>query len=502
MEDFKYTTTFSSLVRPLISEEKDKYLALASLEKVGDFVPDVDTDKNIDLLPIAFNAFVANRVNMNGDVISGETAMNISQSFINKPINIEHSRDKVIGVILTAGYSEFGTDRPLTEDQVKELKGPFNVTLGGVIWKVVNGDIADLIEEASDPTSKEYLSISASWELGFSEYNLAIIAGSNKNLENAEIISDNKEVQELEQHLKANGGEGALDDGRAVYRFVVGDVVPLGIGLTESPAAEVEGVATKKSVVIVEIEDNDNSVKQDEELKEQKNSSQVDEINVKKNKLMKIEKLSDISEESLKTLSASAISDFIEEEIQKASDDYTAKLVEKDEALSEVQEQNKSLESGHEKMSVELDSVKSDLEKLEQERQEREALEQFNNRMSTMDEDYELDDEDRKVIASDVKELDEKAFTAYCEKMSVLLRDKNKSVIAQLKAEAKEEEKEVAEEQPEVASKASEETEEVLDNVEEISEDIPTTSEAAERTLFEKYQAAFGIDQFEITNKR
>lgn len=499
-----YTTIFSSSIKPLVSEEKDKYLALASLEKVGDFVPDIDTDANVDLLPVAFNAFVANRVNKNGDVISGETAISIAQSFINKPINIEHNRDRVIGTILNAGYSEFGTDRPLTEEQVKDLKGPFNVTLGGVIWKVVNSDLADLIEDASDPTSENYLLISASWELGFSEYNLAVIDGSDKNLENAEIINDKNKVESLEDHLRSNGGEGVLDDGRAVYRYVVGGVVPLGIGLTENPAAEVEGVATKKSVILAEIENNTNI--NPEEDGKQKNSSQSQEINVKKDKkLMKIEKLSDINEETLKTLSASAISDFIEEELKKASDDYSVQLTEKDEAINELKTKSEALEADQSKMSDEFESVKSELNTLKQADEEREAQEQFNNRMSAMDEEYELNDEDRKVIASDIKDLDEQGFSDYREKMAVLLRAKNKEVIAEEKAK-EEAEAQKAEKQTEEAVEAEandkETAEDVLDNVQEDSEDIPSSSEATEASLYEKYRAAFGLDQFEISNKR
>ena len=80
MEKCKYTTIFSSEIKPLVSEDKDKYLAMASLIDVGDFVPDIDTEKNIDLLPIAFNAFVANRVNKNGDVIDTPTALEIYEN--------------------------------------------------------------------------------------------------------------------------------------------------------------------------------------------------------------------------------------------------------------------------------------------------------------------------------------------------------------------------------------------------------------------------------------
>jgi hypothetical protein len=74
--NFEFTTTFANLqVKPLVSEEKDKYLSLASIDSLKKFVPNIDTDKNIDLLPIAFDACVVNRVNKNGDVVDSSTAV-------------------------------------------------------------------------------------------------------------------------------------------------------------------------------------------------------------------------------------------------------------------------------------------------------------------------------------------------------------------------------------------------------------------------------------------
>ena len=92
----KYTTIFSSHIRPLVSEEKDQHLALASMVDLEKFVPEVDTDANYDLLPVAFNAFVANRVNKNGDVVDTPTALAIAEHFINKPINICRTRTRFI----------------------------------------------------------------------------------------------------------------------------------------------------------------------------------------------------------------------------------------------------------------------------------------------------------------------------------------------------------------------------------------------------------------------
>ena len=141
----KYTTIFSSYIKPVVSEEWDKYLSLASMVELESFVPNVDLDKNYDLLPIAFNAFVVNRVNKNGDVVDTKTALAMYKDFVNKPINIEHNRQNVIGTILTAGFSEFGTDKPLEESEVANMTGPFNVVLGGVVWKVTNRELANKI---------------------------------------------------------------------------------------------------------------------------------------------------------------------------------------------------------------------------------------------------------------------------------------------------------------------------------------------------------------------
>ena len=57
-------------------------------------------------------------------------------------------------------------------------------------------ELAEIIENASDPTSEDYLRVSASWELGFTEFNIAVAEGEEKNIENAELITDNEKVQE------------------------------------------------------------------------------------------------------------------------------------------------------------------------------------------------------------------------------------------------------------------------------------------------------------------
>jgi len=479
--NFKFTTIFSSVIKPLVSEEKDKYLALASLIDVGNFVPDVDTEKNIDLLPIAFNACVINRVNKNGDVIDTATAADIYKNFINKPINIEHNRERVIGVILAASFSEFGSDLPLTEEQVKDIKGPFNITLGGVVWKVVNSRLAQMIEDSNDPTSEDYQKISASWELGFSDYVIAAINGDSKNLEDAEIISDSAQIDSLSECLRSLGGTGKTKDGRSVYRKVTAQVVPLGVGLTENPAADVKGVAVK-----IEIKESNSS-----EILENISHLEENNVNISTiNKDMKITKIEDINDESMKQLSASSVTDFISEEMKKASEQFSVERNQKDNAIKNALEAQVKLEG-------ELATIKSALADLEAARASKEAEEAFNARMSSFDAEYDLDDEDRSLIATDVKDLSEEGFAAYTKKMSVLMKAKKKMSKEEfLQKFVKKDKKEDKEEM-----KASEVTvEEILEKAEIKLEAVIITSAAADVSVFEKYKKAFSLEQFEIKN--
>lgn len=476
--NFKYTTTFSSILKPLVSEEKDKYLALASLMQVGNFIPNVDTEKNVDLLPIAFNAAVVNRVNKNGDVIDTETAIASYKDFINKPINIEHNREKIVGVILTAGFSEFGSDASLSEDQVKDLKGPFNITLGGVIWKIANPHLADKIEDSSDSTSDKYLSVSASWELGFNDYNVVTIEGESKNIEDGkEFTTASDNFDSMKSSLRAFGGSGKIDKNISVYRKVIGNVVPLGIGLTETPAADVKGIATLKSEASVEIVE--------------ENISKIDNLNVNKdteNKVMKITSIKDITDENLKQATASQISDLIEQELKVASEKYATEKASVEQTLKATSEKYEALLAGQDALQKEIAALKASLESAEAEKQAVIANEKFNERMNAFDAEYELDAETRQVLASDIAGLDDDSFAAYKNKMAIFMKNKKKGE----KKEAVEDSKESAN------ASAAEVIEQAAANGQKKTAAIPATSTASEDSLFNKYKKAFDYDEFVV----
>ena len=500
LNKMKYSTVFSSEIKPIVSEERDKYLALASAIEVAQFVPEIDTDKQVDLLPIAFNAFVANRVNRNGDVVDTETALAFYEDFKNKPINIEHNRDKVIGTILTAGFSEFGTDKSLTEEEVIKLEGPFNVTLGGVIWRVVNERVASLIEDSADPSSEDYMKISASWELGFADFNLVLLEGNDKNIENGIVIDNEIEIKALEGNLRAMGGEGKTKDGKFIYRKVVGNVVPLGIGLTETPAADVKGISTDSTAELEDLQSKLSVEKSEDTFAEVDKTSQKQEKNViiqNEEKIMKIESMKDITNESLKELSASAVSDFIESELKEASERFSAEQIKAEEALKDAQEKIAAVSADSDKIKAELDSVTEKLGSLEVEKTEREAEALFNQRMASLDESFVLEDEDRQVLAEQVKALDEEGWESFSKRMNVLLREKSREVLAKKEEEKKSSE---VEEKSTEESKASEDdvVEDAIDRGEEDREVVPASTQASDASTYDKYKDAFSVEQFDI----
>lgn len=494
--EIKYKTIFSSAIKPLVSEQKDKFLALASLVDIANFLPDINTTKNVDLLPIAFNACVANRVNKNGDVINTATAIEIYKNFINKPINIEHNRRNLIGVILTAGFSEFGSDLPLTEDQVKMKTDPFNITLGGLLWRIIDEKLTDLVEDSNDPTSENYLKVSASWELGFSDYDLVLIDGPSKNLENFKIV-DEKDKEAFSKFLRSDGGPGKVSENEFIYRRVKTDVIPLGIGLTENPAAEVIGVAIKQEPVIKANAD-------------EKNISLSENSHVLKNsnKTMKINSIDDLKEDTMKEVSASEIRDFIKSELNKASEGYSALKAEKDGALKEAQSKIDSLSADHVSLEQQVETLEQSLEEMKKAEGLRKKEEAFSIRMAGMDEEYALTKEDKEILCSDIKALGEEedseaAFTNYKNKMAVLMKEKKKNTAKELTEKQKTlppfiQEK-ILKSTETSASEIKEVIEEILDNKKNEVVEVPNTISTSNATLFERYKKAFDVDQFVIT---
>ena len=332
-----------------------------------------------------------------------------------------------------------------------------------------------MIEDSSDSTSANYQKISASWELGFNEYNLVVIEGDSKNIEDGSEISDASQIETLKSNLRTFGGSGKIDKSKSLYRKVMGNVVPLGIGLTETPAADVKGVAT------VRIEE--------KQQPDEENISKIENLDVNTlidNKAMKITSIKDINDENLKQATASQISDLIEQELKTASEKFAAEKATVESQLKSTKESLDTLVANQDTLQKEISALKEALSAVEAEKQKIIASEKFNERMSAFDAEYELDSETRQILANEIADMDDSAFAAFKGKMAVFMKNKKKGEKKQ--EEAKEEAK----------ASVAQVVEEVADKAEKQVVDIPMTSSASQASLFEKYKQAFDYDGFVV----
>ena len=525
---FKYTASFANKIK--VETFNKESISEASLQSLTSIIPEgIDFEKNIDLIGVAFNAAVANKFNKNGDGIDAETAVAIKDYFIHKPTNIEHQRDKVVGHIVGASFSSYG-DNQIIDDAligIPAMEGdPFNIALSAVIYKGVNPDFAELVEKSTDESSEFHQKVSASWEIGFNDYDIAL---GSKDLKDAEVIEDEELKESLSKHLKAYGGSGKTEEGVEVYRLIKGDIYPIGIGFTANPAASVKGLITHTMAD----EDADDSSSSSEyfekikisEIKTEEKISQNTKDNVNSYNIQKPYSImeQEILEQFKEVLEANASSKKLSEEavanmtkifhdaiVEKSTQWQSEKEAMETENVT-LQETAESQAKELEELKVKLQSSEEGFETLKSEVAAAEAVENFNNRMSELDDTFELEEEDRQLVAAELKELDgEEAYAAYKEKLSILWKHKTKTFKEEQEKAIQEKIEAAVQERlgTEAGSESSEESQTEAEVVEEAIENAEVQDEALANnngssteeslSIREKFAKAFSEDNVTI----
>jgi len=512
----KYTTTFEFEIKAC-ENIAGINVSKANIENLRSLIPtSVDLEKNIDLMGVAFNAAVVNEFNKNGDGIDTKTAIASVQQFIHKPTNIEHNKKKVVGHIVNAGFSDYSDSTILINVDENE-KDPFNIALGAVVYKTVDREFFDMLENSTDPKNTMYNTISASWEIGFSEYSIAI---GSKNLKDAEIISDPEKVSEMKGMLRSFGGKGMTEDGRPVYRLITGNVYPLGIGFTMKPAANVKGLISN------EYENGDDEEEEEkEESMSNSNKQQAEHLQkisdkisqnlkntVNNTKIMDLETLLSELKDSLaeKKFSEEAVAGMTStfaEAIKQKDDEYQASLEAAEKEKTEIAAAREELQNSVEAIKEELKVAQERIGSFESEKRAEEAVARFNARMEEIDSIYDLEESDSSFIAEKIKGIDdtEESFASFKDELAVFWASKNKEAKVKIEDEIKARvEAEI--EKRLTTAEASEVTEEVvaeevnieqaLENAEATDAPLPNNNEAqaSKTTLKEKFAAAFSRD--------
>jgi hypothetical protein len=503
--NYKYTATFEAEVFSC-DIGGGSFISKASLDNLEPLIPKgIDFEDNIDLFGVAFNAAVVNKFNKNGDGIDSKTAIEYTKNFVHKPTNIEHDKDKIVGHIASAGWSEYGTSRIMSAEELDGYTKPFNIALGALVYKSANSTFAEAIKKSVDPRGGAHQSISTSWEVGFSDFVLAV--GSDY-VEEARIVSDPKEMEEMVGCLRSFGGSGKTDKGETVNRLITGKIYPLGIGYTTNPAADVKGIYMKQNQenTIVLKDKRDKNISQSEKTN----------VNLKKNNSMETEKVIDelkdlLAEKKFSQEAIASMSSTFADAIKEKDEQFRAELTKANEEKEAIAQEQEELKSSVEELKTKFGEAQQKIADYQASEEADLAVARFNERMDVLDQKFELEDEDREFLAQELKSIDkaEEAFASFNEKLDVLWRHKSKEAKAefekQVEARIQEEvEKRISTPKKEVVEEvvASKTEEEILDGVEPVEAAIANSNEQvskAEKTIREKFSAAFDRSNVEIS---
>lgn len=489
-----YKTVFAAHIRAIQPTDEDVKEVKASLNDLKQLLPaGINPEQDYDLLYVAGDLTVAGMVNLNDDGVDIETSLATYKQFERRFLDVEHDRKRLCGYILHAGLTEFGTNKPLTEDEVRAANKPFNISIVAVLWKAVNPAMCDYIEAASAPTHTDYKALSLSFEVGFENYSIVAMRDGERNISKAELIvaPDDKAFDRFNSCLRAKKGQGVSpdDSNLKIYRVLKEGVLPLGGGVVSVPAAAVKGLTaiTEANTKPVEKEDEDETPEHedaettDEEKKEeeamkaarelaeqtekdiQSIRTQLDllaaSLDIKsiaeiilakssvspsttktstafnmKNQALKAltdkfaaaSKLEDVKE----ILASNAIADIIAAESVRLETEKNAAQA----LAADLQKAKDAAEASSAQTAKDLEAVKADaaalraeLDSMKAAQQAAAAAQKFQERMTALDDVFELDDETRAFFLDEVKACEnDESFAKFMDKSKKFHKEKTK----------------------------------------------------------------------------
>lgn len=454
----KKTMTFECHAS-LVTQEPQSTVAqiTASLSDLSLNFPE-ELNGNDFLWNLAGDLAVPGVANKNGHAILVEDAIRIKNQFVGQQVNKDHDRKQVVGFINKAIITDRETHLELTDEEAISCGKPVNLSIGFSVWPHVDENLARTLVAVTNPLVVENGYISLSWEMTFDEY--YILVGSPSVFEGT-IITDDAIIETYEPYLTWNGGKMKDAKGNKFYLVACGDdLSPLGAGLVVTPAAQVKGVImlpTDKEQED-EIEEDDDEGEDETEVEDKLATANLEiarlnnllvvatELNetlIKsshpaqssvtslEHSIMKIKSITDITDENLGVeIKASAISDFLSDELAKESEKFAAEMKAKAEEAEVATAKLTELQTTLAELSAKNTEMDAKLQEIEAARVSDKLAADFNERMNVLDSTFELADADREIIAGQIRGLDDEAFTAWMTSFSVIASEKNKEIIA------------------------------------------------------------------------
>lgn len=453
-DKYKYKTRFECSATIISAEESNVSLASSLDPLLSIFPKDINIKDNPDLLYFVANGAVANLANKNADVVNGADVVRIAPLLDRKYLTIEHQRNKgAVGSIVSSGFSKYGTNEIISAEEAALLKTPFNWAVIGLVWETLNPGLVNYLLECGQEGTKNSFAASLSWELFFSDYQLLV---GSSDISEGQIVSDPEQVSKLEKYLKSNGGDGIIKETKEpIYRLIVGDMLPGGFSITNSPAASVRGILPitadnevvspiaaesinlnnninninvvaeeiiqENIISVAKIEENKNNLQKNKKniSIEEKNSvnnitKDTDLKKQKKNIYMKFKSKNDITADKFTAL-ASDQAAFVAEQINEFCDKFAADLDAKKLEIETAKANEKELKASVEKANKLVADMQAKLDASELARASEKEKNDLSLRLNDLNTRFELSDKGSQAIAKQIKGLDEDKYSEWLE---------------------------------------------------------------------------------------
>jgi uncharacterized coiled-coil protein SlyX len=182
--------------------------------------------QNVDL-EILPAIFVSTGMNRNDDVFLPEETWAARNTIINKPVNLSHDNEEIVGHIFEAYIVDQETgeryaiaEEAEEEDEIENIPSSFDIVTNSYLYRMqLREKLKDIIEGAE--AGEKFVSM----EVFFSDYDYLV---------GTAIVDRNEETSFLDQALRAKGGSGDFDGervGRILKNMVFG-----GMGIVDNPA--------------------------------------------------------------------------------------------------------------------------------------------------------------------------------------------------------------------------------------------------------------------------
>ena len=189
--------------------------------------------------------------------------------------------------------------------------------------------------------------------------------------------------------------------------------------------------------------------------------------------------------------------------IKQRDEQYRADLEVAKSEKAAIAKEYEDLKASVADLEEKLGAANERISVFENEKKAEEAVARFNERMDSLDQTYDLDDQDREFLAKELKSIDEEEqFSSFASKLEVLWKHKNKEAQAAFNEEIQSRIDEEVSKRVSNASTEEVEVEKALDEAEEVDAGLPNVNEAVasnEESFADKFRDAFKRENIEIS---